>query len=140
RRLVAAACRDGLLRVIDCDAAALVVAFRSWFGAFLCVDWSADGRYIASGGEDDAVCLWRLDTRECVLRCEGHRSWVTSVAFDPWGGTGCAGGGGSNGVTPNPNYRLVSVAEDAQLCVWEHDEAAAALLRPQQLQREQEQQ
>lgn len=54
--------------------------------------------------QDDAVTLWCLETRACVMRGEGHGSWVTGVAFDFW--------------TSRPNYyRFTSVGEDARLCM-----------------------
>ncbi|KAG5179246.1 hypothetical protein JKP88DRAFT_350032 [Tribonema minus] len=98
RRLLACASRDGGLRVIDYDKQELVVGFQPWFGGLLCVDWSPDSRYLVTGGEDDSVCLWSLETQQCVMRgtghggwvagCvmrgTGHSSWVAGVAFDPW--------------------------------------------------------
>lgn len=55
-------------------------------------------------GQDDAVTLWCLETRACVLRGEGHGSWVTGVAFDYW-------------TSRQPYYRFTSVGEDARLCM-----------------------
>lgn len=46
--------------------------------------WSPDGRYIASGGEDDLVSIYGMAERGVVAWGEGHSSWVTQVAFDPW--------------------------------------------------------
>lgn len=54
--------------------------------------------------QDDAVTLWCLETLTCVLRGEGHQSWVTGVAFDYW-------------TSRQPYYRFTSVGEDAQLCM-----------------------
>lgn len=57
---------------------------RSYFGGFLCVCWSPDGKYIVVGGEDDLVTVWSLQERRVVARGQGHRSWVSVVAFDPY--------------------------------------------------------
>ena len=46
--------------------------------------WSPDGRYIAAGGEDDLVSIYGMAERGVVAWGEGHSSWVTQVAFDPW--------------------------------------------------------
>ncbi|CAN0398008.1 unnamed protein product, partial [Discosporangium mesarthrocarpum] len=97
-----------VLRVVDFDTQTLDSCFRSWFGGILCLDWSPDARFIVTGGEDDAVTLWCLETRDCVLRGEGHSSWVTGVSFDPWT-FDCA---------TDRRYRFASVGEDARLCMW----------------------
>ena len=83
-KLLAIASQDGRLRVLDWSSFRLVVVFRSYFGAFLSLDWSPNGRYLLTGGEDDLVTLWDLKTRSLVARCPGHKSWVTSVSFDRW--------------------------------------------------------
>ena len=41
-----------------------------------------------------------------MARCQGHHSWVTAVAFDPWR---CDG----------RNYRFGSVGEDKRLLLWD---------------------
>ena len=46
--------------------------------------WSPDGRYIATGGEDDLVSIYGMAESELVAWGEGHSSWVMQVAFDPW--------------------------------------------------------
>lgn len=145
---------------------------RSYFGGFLCVCWSPDGKYIVVGGEDDLVTVWSLHERRVVARGQGHRSWVSVVAFDPyttsynnWDGPDFSddenpmceyrfgGGSGNNDSCPHdgnnfdnceknsrrPNsasfrdsnisqqqqdklaisYRLGSVSQDTQLCLWD---------------------
>ena len=50
------------------------------------------------------MTLWCVRTRTCVVRGEGHGSWVTGVAFDYW--------------ASRPDYyRFTSVGEDARLCM-----------------------
>jgi hypothetical protein len=60
--------------------------FQSYYGGLLCAAWSPDGAYVATGGEDDLVCLYGLAERAVVAVGEGHTSWVAAVAFDE----GCA--------------------------------------------------
>lgn len=89
-----------------------------------------------AGGEDDLVTVWSFHQRRIVARGEGHRSWVTVVAFDPYTTTysesvppeGTTLTTKANGVndetqTKLPDiatcYRLGSVAMDTQLCLWE---------------------
>lgn len=54
-RTLAAVCRDGGLRVLDVASGAVLCGTRAYYGALLCVAYSADGKYVAAGGEDDLV-------------------------------------------------------------------------------------
>lgn len=82
--MLAIASQDGFLRVFQYDTMELLGIARSYFGGFLCVCWSPDGKYIVVGGEDDLVTVWSLNERRVVARGQGHRSWVSVVAFDPF--------------------------------------------------------
>lgn len=57
------------------------MAFRSYYGGFTCVAWSPDGKFLATGGEDDLVCVWSLLERCILARGQGHKSWVTEVRY-----------------------------------------------------------
>jgi WD repeat-containing protein 20 len=59
-------------------------SMKSYFGALLCVCWSPDGHYIATGGEDDLITLYSFIESRVVLRGRGHKSWVNCISFDPW--------------------------------------------------------
>lgn len=141
--------QDGFLRVFHYDTMELVGAARSYFGGFLCVCWSPDGRYVVVGGEDDLVTVWSFHERRVVARGQGHRSWVSVVAFDPYttsyseSGSAVDFSGGSDDETQQHNhssntsrnrnssgsdfarmnsatcYRLGSVGQDTQLCLWD---------------------
>lgn len=150
--------QDGFLRVFHYDTMELLGIARSYFGGFLCVCWSPDGKYIVVGGEDDLVTVWSLNQRRVVARGQGHRSWVSVVAFDPfttsysqWDGPefsddenpindghfGCyndmENGDKTSKKRPNSSsirdsippdklatsYRLGSVSQDTQLCLWD---------------------
>ena len=97
---------DGSLRIINYLKEKLIDLYSSYYGAFSCVCWSPDGKYILTGGHDDLVSVWSLTERRLVARCPGHHSWVTAVAFDPWR---CDG----------RNYRFGSVGEDRRLLLWD---------------------
>ena len=43
---------------------------------------SPDGKYIVTGGEDDLVNVYSVAERRIVVRGQGHKSWVSVVAFD----------------------------------------------------------
>lgn len=83
-QMLAIVSQDGFLRVFNYDKMELIGVARSYFGGFLCVCWSPDGKYIVVGGEDDLVTVWSLHERRVVARGQGHRSWVSVVAFDPF--------------------------------------------------------
>lgn len=80
---VAIASQDGFLRVYDFHKQEIYGRMRSYFGGLLCVCWSPDGKYAVTGGEDDLVTIWSFDQRRVVARGEGHKSYVSAVAFDP---------------------------------------------------------
>jgi len=62
----------------------LPLPLQSYYGGLLCCDWSADGEFIATGGEDDLVCVYSIADRAVVAWGAGHASWVSAVAFDSW--------------------------------------------------------
>lgn len=149
----------------------LVGIARSYFGGFLCVCWSPDGKYIVVGGEDDLVTVYSLNERRVVARGHGHRSWVSVVAFDPYTTFSTWDSGDfsddenpcyeistqhnkrvrapsirdSNSLPPDKLaicYRLGSVSQDTQLCLWDitedilrpHHRVRLSTLDPQQTQ------
>lgn len=89
--------------------------FRSYYGGLICVCWSPDGKYIATGGQDDLVTIWSFPERKIVARCQGHNSWVSAVAFDPWR-------------CDQKTYRFGSVGDDCRLLLW--DFSVGMLHRP----------
>lgn len=105
-RHLAVVSEDGSLRIINYLKEQLTDLYSSYYGAFMCVCWSPDGKYVLTGGQDDLVSIWSLAERRIVARCSGHHSWVTAVAFDPWR---CDG----------RNYRFGSVGEDRRLLLWD---------------------
>lgn len=76
--------QDGFLRVFNFDTMDLVGTARSYYGGLLCVCWSPDGKYVVTGGEDDLITVWSFYEKRVVARGQGHKSWVTVVAFDPY--------------------------------------------------------
>ncbi|CAO1597151.1 MAG: hypothetical protein LQ349_000578 [Xanthoria aureola] len=114
-RHLAVVTEDGFLHIIDYLNEQLTDIYPSYYGAFLCVCWSPDGKYILTGGQDDLASIWSLTERRLVARCPGHHSWVSSVAFDPWR-------------CDDRNYRFGSVGEDRRLLLWDFN--AAMLHRP----------
>lgn len=58
---------------------------RGISGAIWTLAFSPDGRYLASNGEDWAICLWDVQQRQIRQRLTGHSSLVTQVLFHPSG-------------------------------------------------------
>ncbi|TKA73623.1 hypothetical protein B0A49_02755 [Cryomyces minteri] len=114
-RHLAVVSEDGSLRIIDFLKEQLLDCYTSYYGGIICVCWSPDGRYIVTGGQDDLVSIWSLADSMLVARCQGHSSWVTAVAFDPWR-------------CDDRNYRFGSVGEDCRLLLW--DFSVGMLHRP----------
>ncbi len=99
--------RSHYLRLLD--------LFYSYYGGLLSVCWSPDGKYVLTGGQDDLISIWCPSESALIARCQGHHSWVTSVAFDPWR-------------CDDKNYRFGSVGEDRRICLW--DFSVGMLHRP----------
>jgi len=57
---------------------------KSYFGGLLSCCWSPDSRYVVTGGEDDLITVWSFCERCVIARGNGHRSWISDVAFDPY--------------------------------------------------------
>lgn len=62
----------------------LLGSMKSYFGGLLCCCWSLDGRYIATGGEDDFVTLFSFSEMRVACRGRGHNSWINICTFDDW--------------------------------------------------------
>ncbi|KAF8637423.1 hypothetical protein AX17_002918 [Amanita inopinata Kibby_2008] len=114
-KYVGAISEDGCLRVIDAMTEQLVDCYASYFGALKCVAWSPDGRFILTGGQDDLLTIFSPWEQRVVARCQGHSSFVSSVAFDD---LRCDG----------RTYRFGSVGEDNKLILW--DFSSGTLHRP----------
>ncbi|HMF15480.1 MAG TPA: hypothetical protein VKE94_24370, partial [Gemmataceae bacterium] len=49
------------------------------------LDFSPDGRFLATASEDQTVRVWDVKTGKEVVPSRGHRAAVFSVAFSPDG-------------------------------------------------------
>jgi WD40 repeat protein len=74
-------------------------------GGIRCVAFSPDGNSCATGGEDGKIMIWDTQTGERRYVLEGHRNWVTSLAF-------------------TPQSELVSASQDDTVRVWKLGETS----------------
>uniref|UniRef100_A0AC35G3R7 Uncharacterized protein n=1 Tax=Panagrolaimus sp. PS1159 TaxID=55785 RepID=A0AC35G3R7_9BILA len=74
--------QDGYLRIFDYHAMEIIALMKSYFGGLLCLSWSSDGKYIATGGEDDLLTVYSVLEKRVICRGQGHKSWISRVAFD----------------------------------------------------------
>uniref|UniRef100_A0A1I8C0D9 WD_REPEATS_REGION domain-containing protein n=1 Tax=Meloidogyne hapla TaxID=6305 RepID=A0A1I8C0D9_MELHA len=79
---IATVSQDGFLRIFNWRTMELIGCMRSYFGGLLCLAWSPDLRYIATGGEDDLLSLYSVTENRVVCRGQGHKSWISEIAFD----------------------------------------------------------
>lgn len=54
-------------------------------GGVWCLDYSPDGRTLASAGEDGKIRLWDLTNCQLIREMSGHREYVEAVEFSPDG-------------------------------------------------------
>ena len=94
----------GMLYIVDIGTGHVTGGFSSFFGNFCCCSWSPDGKYIAAGGEDDLIALYKLGSTHVFAHCQGHTSWPTCCTFEYCSDT---------------RLRLLSVGQDCRLCIWE---------------------
>jgi serine/threonine protein kinase/Tol biopolymer transport system component len=59
------------------------VVYEGHASAIQAVAWSPDGRYIASGGSPNTVCVWDASTNDTVTVYQGHSDEVRVVAWSP---------------------------------------------------------
>lgn len=94
----------GMMYIVDVSTGHVVGGFRSFFGNFCCCTWSPDGKYIAAGGEDDLIAIYKIGSNHVLAHCQGHTSWPTCCTFE---------------YCSDMRLRLLSVGQDCRLCIWE---------------------
>ncbi|UVC54500.1 hypothetical protein MACJ_004050 [Theileria orientalis] len=68
----------------------------------LCLEFSPDGAYLASGSGDTTVRIWDLSTQTPIKTFTGHKNWVMSISWSPDGNTLSSGGMDNNVIIWDP--------------------------------------
>jgi len=97
---------DGTIRIWDIETGRLLRALIGHSSYVYGLDWSPDGRTLASAGSYDAtVRLWDTSTGRPLRILRGHPGWVVPVKWSPDGHAILAGGGESG---PFTHWQAVS--------------------------------
>ncbi|OMJ94106.1 hypothetical protein SteCoe_2736 [Stentor coeruleus] len=91
--------------------------------------WNSEGTILASGGNDNKICLWELSSTNPIKTYSDHKAAVKALAWCPWKTSILASGGGSadkmlrvwdttNGIC------IKSIDTGSQVCAieWNHHE------------------
>ncbi len=71
------------LRALALRAGFNYVVYEGHASAIQTVAWSPDGRYIASGGDDNTVRVWDAGTKDTIAIYHGHTDVVEAVTWLP---------------------------------------------------------
>ncbi|OGR45302.1 MAG: hypothetical protein A2X35_03390 [Elusimicrobia bacterium GWA2_61_42] len=74
------------LRPLAAEESLLIKTLKGASGMIYSSAVSADGRYVAAGGVDKTINVWRLEDSSLLKSLKGHKSFINSVAFSPDGG------------------------------------------------------
>jgi cell division cycle protein 20 (cofactor of APC complex) len=96
--LLSTGSRDSLVLTHDSRAARTVIATHDMHSQEVCgVRWSPDGSQLATGGNDNLLCVWDLLSSSDKPRhvMEQHTAAVKALAWCPWQSSLLASGGGT---------------------------------------------
>ncbi|XP_030758900.1 notchless protein homolog 1 [Sitophilus oryzae] len=68
--------------------------------AVISVNFSPDGKHLASGSGDTTVRFWDIETQTPYHTCKGHKNWVLCIAWSP------------------DSSKLASACKDGKIILW----------------------
>ena len=76
---------DGTARIWDCDTETPMHTLKGHTSWVLCVAWSPDAKFIATGSMDNTVRLWDPKTgKPYGDAMKGHAKWITGLSWEPF--------------------------------------------------------
>lgn len=91
---------EGWVQVVDRETGAILRAWQGHETSGVGADWSADGRWLATTGNDGRVVLWDAESGALVHELESVGGQIFDVAFDP------------------SSTRVAARGADGEVCVW----------------------
>jgi WD40 repeat protein/serine/threonine protein kinase len=85
------------------------------------VDFTPDGRIMATGGEEGLAKLWDVATHREIVRLKGHLKSVHGIAISPDGGRLATGGGGAEAIKLwdiQTHQELITLAGEGSLTMF----------------------
>ncbi|MFL5240769.1 MAG: hypothetical protein ACJ8FY_01560 [Gemmataceae bacterium] len=78
-----------------------ILSLKGNSGSVLSIEFSGDGRRLASAGGDGIVKIWDAATGKAIFSLKGHTAPVRALSFSPDGKRLASAGGASNRSSPN---------------------------------------
>jgi serine/threonine protein kinase/WD40 repeat protein len=108
RRVLATACRDGLLRTWSLDDGRLLAERETNAPLIHDFEYTADGATLVSAQSDGSVRLWHGETLRSLGSLRGHSNYISGLSLDRQGRlVTCAWDGSVRIWDPSPKRRFV---------------------------------
>ena len=65
--------------------------FTKSLGGVLCITFSPDGKFLATGDNNGEIRLWQIADWQLIFTLQAHKRWLHSIAFSPDGNTIASG-------------------------------------------------
>jgi WD40 repeat protein len=74
---------EGWIRIVECKTGRELKAWKGHAQSAVGIDWSSDGRFLVSTGNDGRVVLWNADNGELLRELEDLDGQILSAVFHP---------------------------------------------------------